>query len=67
MNEKRIMITKAAGMVRGYALRRCLENPDVSQMTAIGRKSTGINGARMGEVVADDFTDFSTMEDTLLG
>jgi aspartate-semialdehyde dehydrogenase len=39
MNEKRVVITGATGMVGGCALRLCLENPDVSQVTAIGRKS----------------------------
>jgi hypothetical protein len=61
MNEKRMVITGATGMVGGCALRLSLENPDASQVTAIGRKSTDIKGARMGEVVADDLTDFSTM------
>jgi uncharacterized protein YbjT (DUF2867 family) len=63
--EKRVVITGATGMVGGCALRLCLENPDVSQVTVIGRKSTGINDARMREVVADNFTDFSAMGDTL--
>ena len=46
MSEKRVVITGATGMVGGYVLRACLENPDVSLVTALGRNSTGINDIR---------------------
>jgi nucleoside-diphosphate-sugar epimerase len=59
MSEKRVIITGATGMVGGCALRICLENPDVSLVTVIGRNSTGINDARLREIVVDDFTDYS--------
>jgi uncharacterized protein YbjT (DUF2867 family) len=59
MSEKKIIITGATGMVGGCALRICLENPDVSVVTAIGRNSTGIDDARLCEVLVDDFTDYS--------
>jgi len=65
MGEKRVIITGATGMVGGCALRICLENPDVSQVTVIGRSPTGINDARLREVIVDDITDYSTFEDTL--
>jgi uncharacterized protein YbjT (DUF2867 family) len=65
MTEKRIIITGATGMVGGCVLRICLENPDVSQVTAIGRSRTGINDARLREVVIDDFTDYSALTDAL--
>jgi uncharacterized protein YbjT (DUF2867 family) len=65
MSEKRVIITGTTGMVGGCALRLCLENPDVSQVTVIGRSPTGINDAILREVVVDDFTDYSALEDTL--
>jgi uncharacterized protein YbjT (DUF2867 family) len=65
MTEKRIIITGATGMVGGCVLRICLENPDVSQVKAIGRSRTGINDARLREVVIDDFTDYSALTDAL--
>ena len=34
-------------MVGGCALRICLENPDIGQMTVIGRRPTGVNHARL--------------------
>ena len=65
MSEKRIVITGATGMVGGCALRICLENPDVSMVTAIGRSRTDINDARLHEVVVDDFTDCSALTEAL--
>ena len=65
MSEKRVIITGATGMVGGCALQICLENPDVSLVTAIGRSRTGINDARLREVVVDDFTDYSALTDAL--
>ena len=65
MSEKRVIITGATGMVGGCALRLCLENPDVSQVTVIGRSPTGINDAILREVVVDDFADYFALEDTL--
>ena len=65
MSEKRVIITGATGMVGGCALQICLENPDVSLVTAIGRSYTGINDGRLREVVVDDFTDYSELTDVL--
>jgi len=65
MSEKRIIITGATGMVGGCALRICLENQDVSLVTSIGRSPTGIDDARLREVVVNDFTDYSTLEGKL--
>ncbi len=62
MSEKRVIITGATGMVGGCALQICLENPDVSLVTAIGRSHTGINDARLCEIVVDDFTDYSATD-----
>jgi uncharacterized protein YbjT (DUF2867 family) len=52
-------------MVGGCALQICLENPDVFLVTAIGRSRTGINDARLREVVVDDFTNYSALTDVL--
>jgi uncharacterized protein YbjT (DUF2867 family) len=65
MAEKRVIITGATGMVGGCTLRICLEDPDVSLVTVIGRSPTGINDTRLREVVVDDFTDYSALADAL--
>jgi nucleoside-diphosphate-sugar epimerase len=61
MIEKKVIFTGATGMVGGLALRICLDSPDVSQVTAIGRSRTGIEHARLREIMVDDFSDYSKM------
>ena len=65
MDEKRVIITGATGMVGGCVLRNCLENPDVSLVTVLGRSHTGINHPKLREVVVEDFTDYSALEKSL--
>ena len=52
-------------MVGGCALRICLDNPDVSMVTVMGRSRTEINHTKLREVVVEDFTDYSASADTL--
>ena len=66
-DKKRVIITGATGMVGSCALSICLENPDVSGVTVIGRSPTGINDARLSEIQHEDFTDFSANSDVLKG
>ena len=65
MGDKNVIITGATGMVGGCALRICLENPDVSLVTVMGRSPTGIIHTKLREVVVEDFTDYSASADTL--
>jgi dihydrodipicolinate reductase len=51
MSKLRVIITGATGMVGGCALRICLENPDVSLVTAIGRSPMEINNEKLREVI----------------
>jgi nucleoside-diphosphate-sugar epimerase len=63
MSGKRVILTGATGMVGGCALRSCLENPDVSMVTAIGRRSTGMKHPKLREVEHDNFRDFSSISE----
>ena len=65
MSKKHVVITGATGMVGGCALRICLENPDVSLVTTIGRSRTGIDDPRLREILVDDFSDYSALTDVL--
>jgi uncharacterized protein YbjT (DUF2867 family) len=65
MMDKKVIITGATGMVGGCALRICLDNPDVSMVTVMGRSRTEINHTKLREVVVEDFTDYSAAADTL--
>ncbi len=64
---KRVIITGATGMVGGCALSICLEHPEVSRITAMGRRPTGIHWEKLREAVVDDFTDYSLSETALEG
>jgi uncharacterized protein YbjT (DUF2867 family) len=66
-DQKRLVIVGATGMVGGYALRYALENPAVASVTAIGRQKSGISHPKLQEVLHQDFTDCSTLLETLSG
>ncbi len=61
----RLLLAGATGMVGGLALRDCLGRPEVSRVTVIGRRATGIEDPRLREVRHDDFTDFGGAEAAL--
>ncbi len=63
--EKKVIITGATGMVGGCALRICLDEPDVSKVTVIVRRSVGIQHDKLREILHNDFTDYSAITDAL--
>jgi uncharacterized protein YbjT (DUF2867 family) len=65
MDEKRLIITGATGMVGGCALRICLENPDVGMVTVVGRRNTGLKHAKLSEILHDNFVDCTEIADSL--
>ncbi|MFH2011437.1 MAG: hypothetical protein ABIJ37_01835 [Pseudomonadota bacterium] len=65
MNGKHVIILGATGMVGGCALRICLEHPDVSVVTIIGRNPTRIKHPKLKEVLHNDFMDFKKVFDDL--
>jgi uncharacterized protein YbjT (DUF2867 family) len=64
-SQKRLLIVGATGMVGGYALRYALENPAVSRVTSIGRKSLGVSHPKLTEVLHSDFADCSALAEAL--
>ena len=46
MGGKKVILAGATGMVGGCALRVCLDDPGVSRVTVIGRRSTGVEHAK---------------------
>lgn len=54
----KILFTGGTGMVGGLALRDCLRRAEVSEVTSIGRRRTGLEDSKLTEVVHQDFTDF---------
>ena len=67
MGGKKVILAGATGMVGGCALRVCLDDPGVSRVTVIGRRSTGVEHAKVHEVLHDDFMDFTAIADALEG
>ena len=67
MSGKRVILVGATGMVGGLALRRCLVNPDVSTITVVGRRVTGLSHAKLREVLNDDFTDYADIGEVFDG
>jgi nucleoside-diphosphate-sugar epimerase len=59
---KKIIIAGATGMIGGLILKRCLEHNDVSSITSIGRRSTGIVHPKLEEIIHSNFLDFSAVE-----
>jgi uncharacterized protein YbjT (DUF2867 family) len=64
-SQARLVIIGATGMVGGYALRYALDHPAVGTVTAIGRRTLGIQHPKLKEVLHRDFADCSALEDTL--
>jgi uncharacterized protein YbjT (DUF2867 family) len=67
MSGKSIVVVGATGMVGGIALRLCLEDPDTSAITVIGRSPVGVTHGKLREVIHEDFMDYSTVANKLTG
>jgi uncharacterized protein YbjT (DUF2867 family) len=65
MSGKRVILLGATGMVGGCALRICLDDPDVSMTTVVGRTGTGVEHAKLREVHHDNFMDYAVIADAL--
>jgi uncharacterized protein YbjT (DUF2867 family) len=63
----RIMIFGATGMVGQGVLLSCLAAPDVARVRAVGRTATGVDDARLDEVVHADLFDLGAVEERLQG
>jgi uncharacterized protein YbjT (DUF2867 family) len=65
VDQKRLVIVGATGMVGGYALRFALDNLAVKSVTSIGRKRLGIAHPKLKEVLHQNFADCSPLADVL--
>lgn len=61
----RMLITGATGLVGQGVLRECLRAPDVERVVALGRRPTGIEDARLEDLLCPDFTRVETLGDRL--
>lgn len=63
----KVVLFGASGMIGSGVLLECLDSPDVQSVVAVGRTKTGIEHAKLREVVHADFLDFSAIEPDLSG
>jgi nucleoside-diphosphate-sugar epimerase len=59
---KHVIITGSNGMIGSLVLANYLNNPEVSKVTSIVRKPTGLNHSKLVELIHTDFTDFTSIE-----
>jgi uncharacterized protein YbjT (DUF2867 family) len=64
---KKVIITGSSGMIGGLVLQECLQRDDVASVTAIVRKPSGIRHPKLGEVIHQDFLNYSGLEPYLSG
>src|SRR5689334_11735216 len=65
--ELRIILFGATGMVGAGVLQCCLDDPDVSAVLVVGRRSCGVQHAKLKEILHGDFFDYSALEGQLQG
>jgi uncharacterized protein YbjT (DUF2867 family) len=63
----KVILFGATGMVGQGCLRECLLDADVETVLAVGRSPTGVQSAKLREIVHDNFLDFSAIESQLAG
>jgi uncharacterized protein YbjT (DUF2867 family) len=63
----KVILFGATGMVGQGCLRECLIDPEVETVLAVGRSPTGVQHAKLREIVHDNFLDFSAIESQLAG
>ena len=67
VEQKRLAIVGATGMVGGYALRYALSLPAVEHVTSVSRRKAGISHPKLDEVLHQDFSDCSALAQALAG
>ncbi len=63
----RAIITGATGMVGEGVLHECLLHPEVESVLSISRRTCGMRHAKLKEVLHQDFSDLSGLEQELTG
>ena len=63
----RILLFGATGLAGGGVLRACLESPDVTEVRAVVRRSTGTRNAKLREITHDNYLDYSAIANEFAG
>ena len=63
----KVILFGATGMVGQGVLRECLVDAGVERVLVVGRSPTGLQNAKLDEVLHGDFTNFSGIESKITG
>jgi uncharacterized protein YbjT (DUF2867 family) len=63
----KVIVTGATGMVGHGVLLEALDDHAISEVLSISRNSTGIKHPKLRELLHKDFSDFSSVQDQLIG
>jgi uncharacterized protein YbjT (DUF2867 family) len=63
----KVILFGATGMVGQGVMRECLIDPKVETVLAVGRSPTGVQNAKLREIVHDNFLDFSAIASQFAG
>lgn len=63
----RILLFGATGLAGSGVLRACIEAPEVTEVRAIVRRSTGTNDAKLREIIHDNYLDYGAIADAFAG
>ena len=63
----KIIVFGATGMVGAGALREALADPDVDTVLSVGRRSCGVQHAKLRELILRDLFEFTATESQLVG
>ena len=63
----RAIIFGATGMVGEGVLHQALSNPEVESVLVIGRKTCRVENSKLKEIILQDFSDYSFIENQLMG
>jgi uncharacterized protein YbjT (DUF2867 family) len=63
----KVLVFGATGMVGQGVLLECLQDPDVGLAVTVGRTATGVQNAKLQQVVHPDLADYATIEGQLTG
>ncbi len=62
-----VLLFGATGMIGQGVLRECLLAPDVNRVLSIGRSATGVQNAKLQDLVHADLWNYSAIEEQLRG
>jgi len=63
----KVIITGTTGMVGEGVLHECLLHRDVESVLSISKRPCGMEHAKLKEILHQDFSDFSSIEQDLAG